>query len=112
MADDFVAFYREQFSQAVAAELPQVRPEIWLSALQKLLANRAAPGTAAQQSAKLPELRLLARTIKFGMDDSGLRVMAEPPGDKTLTLLRRGGLWFRGGDVEAELLSLLSELRS
>ena len=103
---------REQFRQAVAEELPQPDPGVWLTVFQKLLATRAAPGTAALQTAMVPDLVQLARSVRFVMADDGPYLEATPPGDKVLVLLRRGGLWIRGGEVEAELLMLLGELGS
>lgn len=102
----------EQFRQAASREFPRPSPEVWLEALRRLVAARAAPGTAALQAAMAPDLTQLARTAKFVMADEGPRVEAASSGDRALTILRRGGLWIRGGDVEAELLQLLGELGS
>ena len=110
--DEMVEGMLEQCRQALDGELPHPSPSAWLGAFRQLVAVRAAPGTVAAQAGMLPELVQLASTARFVMGDGGLRVEAEPPGDRLLTLLRRGGLWIRGGEVEAELLLLLSELGS
>jgi hypothetical protein len=109
--EDVVETMRRASLEAVNASLPAYPPERWLAALKLLVANRAAPNTAPQQAAVLPDLGRLSRSARFGFDDGGLRVVAAGAED-VLTRIRRGSLWFRGGDPEAELLTLLGEVGS
>ena len=110
--DDLASDMLAQSARAVEAGLPGPSVQMWQEALRRLLASRARPGTEAMQEALMRDLRQSAKTMRFIEAEGGILAVADPPGDRPLAMLRVGGLWFRGGDVEAELLQLLGELGS
>ena len=104
---DFVDTIRQEIAQAAAQELPVYTPAEWLQALRKFVSDRMALGMEKQLEIFTPELAQLAQSIHLELGEQGLVAMAGRA-QTTLTKLLRGTLWFRGGDVEAELLALLS----
>ena len=103
--ENITASLLEEIREAANQELPVYTPAQWLSALQQLVTKRA--GANAERLANfIPELTQLAESVHFELGDEGLMITSERDAT-TLTKLRRGTLWFRGGDVEEELLTLL-----
>ena len=108
--EDVTSALLEQIREAANQELPVYTPAQWLEALQQLVAARAG-ANAALLPKFLPELAQLAESVRFELGDEGLVVVSDHD-STTLIKLRRGTLWFKGGDVEAELLVLLGEPRT
>jgi hypothetical protein len=103
---------KAEMAEGLAFHLPHPPAAVWFEALRRLLASRAVANTAGMQLMAQPDLRLLAASARFIFSDRGPWIACDPPGQRALDMLRRGGLWYRGGDVEAEMLALFDELRT
>ena len=110
--DELFEAIRAEIAQAAAQEMPVYTQNQWLVALQQLVSDRMAPGMGDQLTHFVPDLERLAQSAHFELGAEGVMIVARGPDQVTLTRLRRGSLWFRGGDVESELLALLDEPRS
>lgn len=110
MEDDFEQPIRETVLAAASQALPEYTPAQWLGALTSYVTAHMAPNAAAELNRFTPELKELAQSLHLTASYQGVLLVAGDRCQTTLIRLRRGSLWYSGGNVEAELLSILGDI--